>query len=86
MIITFLYFKNPSKKNKIISKPNLLINNKNVKEKLFEFGLKNPEELIVINTKFGEIKIRLYKQTPLHRANFIMLAKKTFLIQQFFTE
>ena len=74
----FSLFPNPSKKNKIISKSNLLINNKNVKEKLFEFGLKNPEELIVINTKFGQIKIRLYKQTPLHRANFIMLAKKNF--------
>jgi len=74
----FSVIENHPKKNKITLKNNLLINNKNVKEKLFEFGLKNPEELIVINTKFGEIKIRLYKQTPLHRANFIMLAKKNF--------
>ena len=69
---------NSSQKNKTTSNPNQLINNKNVKEKLFEFGLKNPEDLILIKTKFGKIKIRLYKQTPLHRANFIMLAKNNF--------
>ena len=68
----------PARKNKIISNSTNLINNKNVREKLFEFGLKNPEEFVIINTNFGEIKIRLYKQTPLHRANFIMLAKKNF--------
>lgn len=66
------------KNNKKISETNQLINNKNVKEKLFEFGLKNPEEYIIIKTSFGNIKIRLYDQTPLHRANFIMLAKKKF--------
>ena len=34
--------------------------------------------IIGIKTKFGEIKIRLSNQTPLHRDNFIKLAEKGF--------
>jgi len=30
----------------------------------------------IISTKYGEIKIRLYKDTPKHRANFLKLANK----------
>lgn len=52
-----------------------LINNTNVVEKLTSFGLENKETKIKIKTKYGSIKIRLYKDTPLHRANFIMLTK-----------
>ncbi|MBP6324200.1 MAG: peptidylprolyl isomerase, partial [Chitinophagales bacterium] len=33
---------------------------------------------VVINTEFGDIKIRLYDETPLHKANFIKLAKEGF--------
>ena len=73
-----ILIKKATKKKYLNNKFSSIINNKNVKEKLFEFGLKNPEELIILKTKFGEIKIKLYKQTPLHRANFIMLAKKNF--------
>lgn len=70
----------PKKKEKTIATPVLskpdLINNKNVTEKLTRFGKENPENKIKINTKFGAIKIKLYDDTPLHRANFIMLTKK----------
>jgi cyclophilin family peptidyl-prolyl cis-trans isomerase len=31
---------------------------------------------VVITTQFGEIKIKLYNETPLHRDNFIKLAKE----------
>ena len=65
--------KNIPKYNK--PQKNNLITNKNVREKLFDYGLKNKENRVVIKTKFGNIKIRLYDETPLHRANFIMLAK-----------
>ncbi len=34
--------------------------------------------LVLINTKFGPIKIRLYNQTPLHRDNFLKLASAGF--------
>jgi cyclophilin family peptidyl-prolyl cis-trans isomerase len=62
----------------IIEKPQSLINNSNVLEKLTEYGLENQETKVNVTTKFGSIKIRLYKDTPLHRANFIMLTKKNY--------
>src|ERR1700746_1459233 len=34
--------------------------------------------LILIETKFGPIKIRLFNQTPLHRDNFLKLASSGF--------
>lgn len=42
---------------------------------LLDYGKANPETKVVIETSFGEIEIQLYKDTPLHRANFIFLAK-----------
>lgn len=41
---------------------------------LLKYGKKHPETLVLISTKFGEIKIKLFKDTPLHRANFIRMA------------
>lgn len=55
-----------------------LINNSNVKKKLKDFARKNPSNKIKIITKYGSIKIKLYDDTPMHRGNFIMLAKKRF--------
>ena len=34
----------------------------------------NPDK-VIIETKFGNITLRLYKDTPIHRANFIFLTK-----------
>lgn len=33
---------------------------------------------VIISTEFGDIKIRLYDETPLHRDNFVKLAKQGF--------
>ncbi|MDB4088010.1 peptidylprolyl isomerase [Flavobacteriales bacterium] len=55
-----------------------LITNRNVEQKLKEYGEKNPETSIVMYTKYGKLKFTLYKNTPLHRANFVMLAKRKF--------
>ena len=33
---------------------------------------------VIIKTSLGDIKVRLYDQTPLHRNNFIRLAKEGF--------
>lgn len=52
-----------------------LITNRNVKEKLTEYGKENTESVVLIKTDKGDIKVRLYKDTPLHRANFILMAK-----------
>ena len=43
---------------------------------LTDFGLKNPENIITLSTPKGDIKIKLFDDTPLHRANFIFLSKK----------
>lgn len=39
------------------------------------YGENNPETKVRITTRFGNIEIQLYEDTPLHRANFIMLVK-----------
>ncbi len=40
-----------------------------------EYGNQNRETLVLIKTKFGNIKLKLYNDTPIHRANFIFLTK-----------
>ena len=52
-----------------------LINNGNVIERLTAYGKENPETHVDIYTSKGKISVRLFKDTPLHRANFILLAK-----------
>lgn len=51
------------------------LNYRNVNAFLTEFGKQNPENRVIIKTKFGNIKLRLYNDVPLHRANFIFLTK-----------
>ena len=36
------------------------------------------DSVVIITTKFGDIKIKLYNQTPLHKANFIKLVSENF--------
>lgn len=52
------------------------LTNENIKEVLALYGKENPENEVVIETKFGTMRIRLYEDTPLHRANFIKLIKE----------
>ena len=52
-----------------------LITNENVVERLTAYGKQNPETIVEVYTSKGKIKIKLFKDTPLHRANFILLAK-----------
>jgi len=51
------------------------LNSLNTEVFLTEYGKQNPETNILIKTKFGNIKIRLYEDVPIHRANFIFLTK-----------
>jgi cyclophilin family peptidyl-prolyl cis-trans isomerase len=51
------------------------LTNENVREELLKFGQENPETVVLLTTSMGDIKLKLYKETPLHRANFIRLAK-----------
>lgn len=60
------------------------INNENVVSFLTEYGKKNPETKVLITSSFGDIEIELYKDTPLHRANFIYLVKQHYFDDTFF--
>ncbi len=51
---------------------------------LTEYGKKNPETRVRITTNFGNIDVQLYRDTPLHRANFIMLVKNNYFNNTFF--
>lgn len=53
----------------------------NAEEVLAAYGKENPDTIAVISTRHGDIKVRLYKDTPLHRANFVRLAKGGFYDQ-----
>jgi cyclophilin family peptidyl-prolyl cis-trans isomerase len=52
------------------------ITQENVKDVLLQYGKENPENEVIIETKAGNIRLRLYEDTPLHRANFIKLVKE----------
>ena len=85
--------KNPAKKEKIEKKKKQThqpqkkkpqkkriprITNENVKEVLTEYEKEHPENIVELKTTKGDIKIRLYDGTPLHRANFLMLTNRDF--------
>ncbi|MGI9531803.1 peptidylprolyl isomerase [Lutimonas sp.] len=55
-------------------RPKDSINSKNVTEFLTLYGNENKENLVLLKTRLGAIKIRLYEDTPLHRASFIFLS------------
>ncbi len=63
--------KNPVKKD-------IRVTNKNVRSFLTKYASENHETLVLITTDLGEMKVRLYKKTLLHRANFIRLVKSGF--------
>ncbi|HLW32643.1 MAG TPA: peptidylprolyl isomerase [Aequorivita sp.] len=60
------------------------ITNENVVSFLTEYGKNNPETKVSITTPLGKIEIELFKDTPLHRANFIYLAKQGYFDETFF--
>jgi len=48
------------------------------------YGDENKETRVRIKTKYGNIDVQLFEDTPLHRANFIMLAKNDYFDKTFF--
>lgn len=51
---------------------------------MMQYGKDNPEDRIRIKTRFGNIDVQLYHDTPLHRANFIFLVKQNYFEKNFF--
>jgi len=66
---------NPVEDNTFKKKESDSIDTKNVVEFLTKYGALNKETIVLIKTRMGNIKIKLYNDTPLHRANFIFLTK-----------
>jgi peptidylprolyl isomerase len=62
-----------------------LLTNENVEAFLTQYGAENPETAIRIGTRFGDIDITLFEDTPLHRANFIYLVKRGYFDETFFS-
>jgi peptidylprolyl isomerase len=51
---------------------------------LTQYGKENPENRVRIITSFGDIEVTLFRDTPLHRANFIMLVKNGYFDNTYF--
>lgn len=51
---------------------------------LTEYGKQNPETLARIKTKYGDIDLQLYRDTPVHRANFVYLVKEGYFNKTYF--
>ncbi|WP_347174595.1 peptidylprolyl isomerase [Polaribacter uvawellassae] len=51
------------------------LNKYNVEAFFTAYEKQNKETIVLIKTDFGNIKLRLYNDTPIHRANFIFLTK-----------
>ncbi|TYP96080.1 cyclophilin family peptidyl-prolyl cis-trans isomerase [Tenacibaculum adriaticum] len=51
------------------------LNRQNTNVFLTEYGKQNKETIVLIKTELGNIKLRLFNDTPLHRASFIFLTK-----------
>ena len=66
------------KKAKKKEKKEVKITSKNVLDYMIAYGEKNKERKVRIVTDFGNIDLELYNETPYHRANFIMLAKRKY--------
>ena len=54
------------------------LHNSMVEGFLMEYGQENPETSAIIKTNFGNIEVKLFTETPLHRANFVMMAKENY--------
>lgn len=54
------------------------LNDQNAIPFFYEYAQKNKENKVRITTKFGDIDVLLYDNTPYHRANFIFLTKKKY--------
>lgn len=63
-------------RNTHIDKKKPLLTQENVVAFLTEYGKKHPETNLIIETHFGDIHIELFKDTPLHRANFLLLVNE----------
>lgn len=67
-----------TKQKKAKEVDNVILDKKNAVSFLTEYGEYNLEANVIMKTSLGDIHITLFKETPLHRANFLRLVKKKF--------
>jgi cyclophilin family peptidyl-prolyl cis-trans isomerase len=79
-IVTKKVIKKETKKEK---KP-FLLTDKNAIPFFYEYEKNNKESIVRILTDYGNIDIKLFTNTPFHRANFIFLTKKKYFDGEFF--
>ncbi len=65
-------------------KKDMRLFDKDVRETLTVYGKEHPENKVLVSTAIGNFTIRLYTETPLHRANFIRLVKGGYYNERFF--
>jgi len=65
-------------------KETILVTKDNLREVLTAYGKDNPENEVLIETSFGNIRLKLYEETPLHRANFVKLIKDGYYDESLF--
>ncbi|MET4106792.1 peptidylprolyl isomerase [Hymenobacter sp. UYP22] len=56
----------------------------NVVQLLTDYGRQYPAREVVLQTRHGNMRIRLYDDTPLHTANFLLLSRKGYFDQTVF--
>jgi len=71
-------------KKTVTTKKLVPLSDKNLKKELTAYGKANKETLVLLKTPVGNMKIKLYENTPLHRANFIRLIKNNFYKETMF--
>jgi peptidyl-prolyl cis-trans isomerase B (cyclophilin B) len=54
------------------------LTNENIEAFLLQYFEDNPEREVIVSTRLGEVKVRLYDETPLHTANFLMMTKRDY--------
>lgn len=51
---------------------------------LTAYGKEHPETQVLFHTSMGDVKVKLYEDTPLHRASFLLLTNKGYFDQTVF--
>jgi len=70
--------KEAAAKKKKVKEEDIVLTKENAATTLSEYAQKHPENTVVLHTSMGDMKIELYEDTPLHRANFIRLARQDY--------
>jgi peptidyl-prolyl cis-trans isomerase B (cyclophilin B) len=67
-----------------VNELDILLTQTTLVEKLSKFGDENQESIVLLKTPLGDIKLKLYSATPLHRASFLRLIKRGYYDNRIF--